>query len=235
MASASKAIDDAFAHLNDLLLRPIDPTISAFDTEINKSILASAMAIINAIKLLIQASIASQEEIVNNGKGSNSKTSFYKKNNKWTEGLISASKSIAYSTNILIKIADGVLSGKNTNEELIVASNEVAASTAQLVSSSRVKSQYMSKTQDNLESASKKVNLACKQLVAKVNELISNKNELAEVDYSKLSIHENKTVEMEQQVEILKLENALIAARKRLGEIRKFSYRDDDDDDDDDN
>ncbi|GMG55552.1 unnamed protein product [Ambrosiozyma monospora] len=64
MASASKAIDDAFAHLNDLLLRPIDPTISAFDTEINKSILASAMAIINAIKLLIQASIASQEEIV---------------------------------------------------------------------------------------------------------------------------------------------------------------------------
>ncbi|GAV30696.1 hypothetical protein PMKS-004215 [Pichia membranifaciens] len=118
-------------------------------------------------------------------------------------------------------------SNKHSDEELIVASREVAASTAQLVSAARVKSQFMSKTQDKLEEASKKVNLACKQLVIQVNQLISSKNELDEVDYSKLSIHETKTAEMEQQVEILKLENALNSARKRLGEIRKFSYRDD--------
>ncbi|OXT09797.1 hypothetical protein B9K06_27150, partial [Bacillus sp. OG2] len=73
-------------------------------------------------------------------------TSFYKKNNRWTEGLISAAKSIAYTTNTLIGIADGVLQNKHTNEELIVASREVAASTAQLVSAARVKSQFMSKT-----------------------------------------------------------------------------------------
>ena len=36
---------------------------------------------------------------------------------------------------------------------------------------------------------------------------------------------------MEQQVEILKLENSLIAARKRLGEIRKHGYKDDGSDD----
>lgn len=230
MAHASKVIEDASIHLSNLLTTPFDPSMSAIDIEINKSILACASAIINAIKYLIQSSIESQNEIVNNGRGSNSKTSFYKKNNKWTEGLISASKSIAYTTNILIKIADGVLQNSNTNEELIVASNEVAASTAQLVSAARVKSQFMSKTQDNLEGASKKVNAACKQLVNKVSELMASKNELNEVDYSKLSIHENKTAEMEQQVEILKLENALSSARKRLGEIRKFSYRDDDSD-----
>lgn len=230
MAHASKVIEDASLHLSNLLTAPFDPSMSAIDIEINKSILACASAIINAIKYLIQSSIESQTEIVNNGRGSNSKTSFYKKNNKWTEGLISASKSIAYTTNILIKIADGVLQNTNTNEELIVASNEVAASTAQLVSAARVKSQFMSKTQDNLEDASKKVNSACKQLVNKVSELMASKNELNEVDYSKLTIHENKTAEMEQQVEILKLENALSSARKRLGEIRKFSYRDDDTD-----
>lgn len=230
MAHASKVIEEASAHLSNLLITPFDASMSAIDVEINKSILACASAIINAIKYLIQSSIESQNEIVNNGRGSNSKTSFYKKNNKWTEGLISASKSIAYTTNILIKIADGVLQNVNTNEELIVASNEVAASTAQLVSAARVKSQFMSKTQDKLEDASKKVNAACKQLVAKVSELMVSKNELSEVDYSKLSIHENKTAEMEQQVEILKLENALSSARKRLGEIRKFSYRDDDSD-----
>lgn len=231
MARATQSIDAASKHLYELLSQPLDPSLTQLDAEINKSILGCALAIIDAIKLLLQASIASQEEIVNAGRGSNSKASFYKKNNKWTEGLISASKDIAYSTNVLIQTADGVLQGSNSNEQLIVASREVAASTAQLVAAARVKSDLMSKSQDNLESCSKKVNLACKQLVAKVNELLVSKSELDNVDYSKLSNHENKTAEMEQQVEILKLEKALDSARKRLGEIRKFSYRDEDEDD----
>jgi hypothetical protein len=230
MANASKVIDEASTHLHSLLNQAFDPSMSSIDIEISKSILSSASAIITAIKYLIQSSIESQEEIVQNGKGSHSRTAFYKKNNKWTEGLISAAKSIAYATNTLIRTADGVLQNKHTNEELVVASREVAASTAQLVAAARVKSEFMSKTQDKLEDASKKVNFACKQLVDQVNKLIKSKNELQEIDYSKLSIHENKTVEMEQQVEILKLENALASARKRLGEIRKFSYRDDDSD-----
>ncbi|CAI8500703.1 unnamed protein product [Pichia kudriavzevii] len=228
MEHASRVIEEASVHLSSLLNQPFDVSMSSIDIEVNKSILAAASAIITAIKYLIRASIESQEEIVNNGRGSHSKTSFYKKNNKWTEGLISASKSIAYSTNTLIKIADGVLQNKHSNEELVVASREVAASTAQLVSAARVKSQFMSKTQNKLEDASKKVNLACKQLVDQVNKLIIGKHEVEDIDYSKLSIHENKTAEMEQQVEILKLENALSSARKRLGEIRKFSYKDDD-------
>lgn len=224
MAHASKVIEEASSHLISLLNEPSTGTV---DVEVNKSILAAASAIITAIKYLIEASIEAQQEIVNNGRGSNTRTSFYKKNNKWTEGLISAAKSIASTTTTLIGIADGVLQNKHSDEELIVASREVAASTAQLVSAARVKSQFMSKTQDKLEEASKKVNFACKQLVSQVNQMISSKNELEEVDYSKLSIHETKTAEMEQQVEILKLENALNSARKRLGEIRKFSYRDD--------
>ncbi|QPG74398.1 hypothetical protein FOA43_001726 [Brettanomyces nanus] len=226
MANATASIDAASKHLADMLSTPVDPSMATIDSEVNKSILGCALAIIDSVKMLLTASIASQREIVNKGRGSNSKTSFYKKNNRWTEGLISASKDIAYSTNLLIQTADGVLQGNNSNEELIVASREVAASTAQLVAAARVKSDLMSKTEDNLEVASKKVNLACKQLVAKVNELITNKSELDEIDYSKLSVHENKTVEMEQQVEILKLEEALDLSRKRLGEIRKFSYRD---------
>ncbi|VEU22938.1 DEKNAAC104276 [Brettanomyces naardenensis] len=230
MANATASIDAASQHLNELLAKDASASITSIDAEVNRSILGSALAIIESIKLLLSASIASQQEIVSKGKGSHSSNSFYKKNNRWTEGLISAAKAIAYSTNVLIQTADGVLQGKNSNEELIVASREVAASTAQLVAAARVKSDLMSKTEDTLEAASKKVNLACKQLVAKVNELISSKTELDEVDYSKLSVHENKTAEMEQQVEILKLEKALDVARMRLGEIRKFSYRDDDDD-----
>ena len=93
-----------------------------------------------------------RKEIVKEGRGSSSTTAFYKKNNRWTEGLISAAKAVASSTNILIETADGVLSGRNSPEQLIVASREVAASTAQLVAASRVKASFMSKTQDKLES-----------------------------------------------------------------------------------
>jgi uncharacterized protein YcaQ len=52
------------------------------------------------------------------GKGSSSRTAFYKRNNRWTEGLISAAKAVATSTNMLIETADGVLSGRNKLEQL---------------------------------------------------------------------------------------------------------------------
>ena len=42
---------------------------------------------------------------------------------------------------------------------------------------------------------------------------------------TKLTPYEGKTLEMEQQVKILKLENSILAARKRLAEIRKQEYK----------
>ncbi|KAF6810268.1 cytoskeleton assembly control protein, partial [Colletotrichum sojae] len=120
----------------------------------------------------------------------------------------------------------GVLSNRNSPEQLIVASNDVAASTAQLVAASRVKAGFMSKSQENLEQASKAVGAACRALVRQVQSIIKDRNEEEEaVDYSKLGAHEFKVREMEQQVEILQLENALSAARHRLGEMRKISYQ----------
>jgi hypothetical protein len=83
-----------------------------------------------------------------------------------------------------------------------VASNDVAASTAQLVAASRVKAKFMSKTQDNLEQASKAVGNACRTLVRQVQEVIRQRNqdEGDNVDYASLSGHEFKIREMEQQV-----------------------------------
>jgi uncharacterized protein YukE len=194
---------------------------------VNSSILEAAIAITNAIAQLIKAATASQQEIVREGRGSSSKTQFYKKHNRWTQGLISASKAVATSTNTLIETADAVISGRASHEQLIVASNDVAASTAQLVAASRVKASLMSKTQERLEAASRAVTAACRSLVRQVQDIIAQRDrgEAAE-DYSKLSTHELKTQEMEQQVEILKLENALGSARTRLGEMRKLSYQD---------
>ncbi|RKP28659.1 cytoskeleton assembly control protein SLA2, partial [Metschnikowia bicuspidata] len=76
------------------------------------------------------------------------------------------------------------------------------------------------------------VNGACKALVSKVQHYI-NKNAGAKdsLDLSKLTSYEGKTLEMEQQVQILKLENSLSQARKRLTEIRKYGYKDANSDD----
>lgn len=195
------AIDAAVQRLAKLKTKPRDG-FSTYELKINDAILEAAIAVTGAIAELIKAATASQQEIVREGRGSSSKTAFYKKNNRWTEGLISAAKAVASSTNTLIETADGVISGRNSPEQLIVASNDVAASTAQLVAASRVKASFMSKTQDRLETASKAVGAACRALVRQVQDIIAEKNRDGDevVDYSKLSSHEFKVQEMEQQV-----------------------------------
>ena len=246
LTKAANAIDAAAERLNKLMKKPRDG-YSTYELKINDAILEAAIAVTNAIAQLIKAATASQQEIVKDGRGSSSRTAFYKKNNRWTEGLISAAKAVATSTNTLIETADGVISGRAKPEQLIVASNDVAASTAQLVAASRVKATFMSKTQDRLEQASKAVGSACRALVRQVQAIIEqrNKDEGETVDYGGLSSYEFKVREMEQQVcfqyvelrivdygantgvqvEILQLENNLNAARARLGEMRKISYQ----------
>ncbi|RDL31513.1 putative cytoskeleton assembly control protein SLA2 [Venustampulla echinocandica] len=243
---AADAISAAAARLAKLKSKPKDG-YSTYELRIHESILDAAIAVTNAIAKLIKAATVTQQEIVQAGRGTGDKTSFYKKNNRWTEGLISAAKAVASSTNTLIETADGVLSGRNSPEQLIVASNDVAASTAQLVAASRVKAGFMSKSQESLEQASKAVGAACRSLVRQVQSMIKDRNQDDErVDYAKLGTHEFKVREMEQQVcgilnfclmggslltsagaqvEILQLENNLAAARQRLGEMRKVSYQ----------
>jgi len=201
LVKAANAIEAAAQRLAKLKNKPRDG-YSTYELRVNDSILDAAVAITNAIGALIKAATDSQKEIVQSGRGSSSRTAFYKKNNRWTEGLISAAKAVATSTNTLIETADGVISGRNSPEQLIVASNDVAASTAQLVAASRVKATFMSQTQDRLEQASKAVGAACRALVRQVQEIIKErqKEEGSAEDYGALSGHEFKVREMEQQV-----------------------------------
>jgi hypothetical protein len=201
LTKAANAIQAAADRLAKLKNKPRDQ-FSTYELKIHDSILEAAIAVTNAIAQLIKAATASQQEIVREGKGSMTSTQFYKKHNRWTEGLISAAKSVASSTNTLIETADGVISGRNSPEQLIVASNDVAASTAQLVAASRVKASFMSKTQDRLEQASKAVTSACRSLVRQVQDIIAQRNKANgdSIDYTKLSEHEFKVEQMEQQV-----------------------------------
>lgn len=232
MVAAARAIEAATERLQQLMSRSKDSSrYSAVDLQVHDSILSAAMAITQAIARLIKAATDSQEEIVAQGKGSSTRQQFYKRNNRWTEGLISAAKSVAFATNLLIESADGVLSGTHSLEQLIVASNEVASATAQLVAASRVKANLMSKTQERLELAAKAVTAACKALVKQVKAVSARQAEVEDVDsYKNMATLEFKKREMEQQVEILKLEKDLGAARHRLGVMRRAGYHTDETD-----
>ncbi|TIB73304.1 hypothetical protein E3Q23_03038 [Wallemia mellicola] len=233
MLAAANAIQAATERIQAMMQADISSRYSGLDKNLHDSILEASLAITNAIARLIQAATESQKEIVAQGRGSTmSAQQFYKRNNRWTEGLISAAKAVAFATNLLIEAADGVLNGSHSLEQLIVASNEVAAATAQLVAASRVKANFMSKTQERLEIAAKAVTEACKALVRQVKAISAKQAQDADanIDWAQVPTHEFKVREMEQQVEILKLEKDLSSARRTLGAMRRAGYRNEDDD-----
>jgi hypothetical protein len=203
------------------LNKPANPEFSATDIQVHQLILNSVLVLTNAIANLIKCATASQQEIVAQGRGTSSKAAFYKKNNRWTEGLISAAKAVAVATNLLVEAADGVISKTHSLEQLIVASNEVSAATAQLVAASRVKATFASRTQERLELAAKSVKEAANELVKQVKQLVTKQSEDdLRIDFNNLSVHEFKRQEMEQQVKILKLDADLVQARRVLAEMR---------------
>ncbi|KAJ3333100.1 sla2 Src-like adaptor 2 [Blyttiomyces sp. JEL0837] len=224
MQAAAKAIEDAARRLQELMAQP------SFDLNVNGAILHSAMALTNAIAQLIRCATVSQQEIVAHGRGSTggSNAAFYKKNNKWTEGLVSAAKSVAVATTFLVECADGLVKGTHSIEQLIVAAQEVGVATTQLVAASRVKAVPFSKAQDRLEDAAVAVREATKLLVKAARDAAKLRSEqLAREEIGKMGRHEMKIKEMEQQVRILELEKELGQARYKLGEIRKQGYNED--------
>ncbi|KAJ2003133.1 sla2 Src-like adaptor 2 [Coemansia thaxteri] len=225
MLNAARAIDEAVRRLQALANQPRDSSLSDYQVQVHDAILDSSMAMTNAIAQLIRAATASQQEIVAQGRGSSSKAAFYKKNNRWTDGLISAAKAVAVATNSLVETADGVIKGTRSLEHLVVAAREVSAATVQLVAASRVKSQLHSKTQERLELAAKAVTEASAHLVRATQRLTEKEEESRQAeDYDKMSNLEFKSKEMEQQVMILKLEKDLVGARRQLAEMRRHGY-----------
>ncbi|KAJ1794028.1 sla2 Src-like adaptor 2 [Coemansia sp. RSA 1938] len=224
MLSAARAIDEAVMRLQSLANQPRDSSLTDRQVQVHDAILDSSMAMTNAIAQLIRAATASQQEIVAQGRGSSSKEAFYKKNNRWTEGLISAAKTVAMATNTLVETADGVIKGTRTLEHLVVAAREVSAATVQLVAAARVKSHLNSRTQERLELAAKAVTEASAHLVRATQRLTEKEESRSAEDYDNMSNLEFKSNEMEQQVQILKLEKELVGARRRLAEMRRHGY-----------
>lgn len=238
VSNSSLKVEDAVDHELELTAKAVESAskllaklqmsiVNSEDIEVSESLIAAVIRITETVKLLVASAFEAQKEIVERNKGNSSGREFYRKNSRWTEGLVSAAKAIAGATNVLIRTADGVVNSKNEREQLMVASKEVAASTAQLVAAARVKANFVSHKLQRLETDSSEVSGACKALVRLVQLLVSDHaGGTGLQDLSSLTTYEGKALEMEQQVEILKLENTLALARRKLGEIRKYGYKD---------
>jgi len=221
-----KAIQEAAKHFEELLsaTRTQDQGIQL---EVNEKILDACTQLMDFIKQLIKKSIILQDEIVSIGRGKSSAKEFYKRNSHWTEGLISASKSVAKGANLLVAAANRAVtsSGPNSNFEIIVAAQEIAACTAQLVIASKVKAPKDSNKLNDLTQASRNVSKATGTVVATVRSCNQHLEQAQEVDITKLTASQSKAMEMEINVKILELEQALEMERRKLTSFRRQNYQ----------
>ncbi|EDV22422.1 uncharacterized protein TRIADDRAFT_59009 [Trichoplax adhaerens] len=225
MAYTTEAIDVATAKI-EALLRRARENETGTKLEVNERILDSSTKLMNAIRLLIIRASILQKEIVRIKKGiSSGKKDFYKRNNRWTEGLLSAAKAVGASASNFVEVANEMMEGTCGLEELVVASREISSSTVQLVTASRVKSNPRSENLLQLESASKLVTASTTEVIAAAN---AGRKVLAEddqnYDFSKISLTQAKRLEMESQVRLLRLESNVTKERGYLGRIRKHHY-----------
>lgn len=106
----------------------------------------------------------------------------------------------------------------------MVASQEIAAATAQLVVASRVKADRSSGKLSKLSSSSKKVTEATGNVVATSKSCYALIEETEDMDFSKLTLHQAKRLEMESQVRVIELETLLTNERTKLAALRKKHY-----------
>ncbi|XP_066157361.1 huntingtin-interacting protein 1 isoform X2 [Euwallacea fornicatus] len=224
MAQMDKAIEEAAKKIQEMLTnsRAAD---SGIKLEVNEKILDSCTTLMQAIRILVKKSRLLQAEIVAQGRGTASAKEFYKRNHQWTDGFISAAKAVAVAAQFLLISADKVVTSNGKLEQLIVASQEIGASTAQLVVASRVKADRHSDNLQQLTLASKGVTTATGTVVATVKDCGQLIEESEELDTSSLSLHQAKRQEMESQVRVLELEKELEQERLRLSQLRRHHYQ----------
>ncbi|XP_017089562.2 huntingtin-interacting protein 1 isoform X2 [Drosophila bipectinata] len=219
------AIDDAASKITELLAKAREKD-NQTNLEVNGKIVDACTTLMECVKVLIQKSRLLQHEIVASQKGNASANEFYRRNSQWSDGLISASKSVAKAANYLVEAANKAIeseSGKNF--ELIVAAQEIAACTTQMVIASKVKADRNSQKLTDLTKASRSVTQATGTLVATVKDCNSQLEQQSELELAKLTPSQIKTMEMEIHVKVLEIEQALQTQRQKLSSFRREHYK----------
>jgi talin len=115
-------------------------------------ILEACMAITEATASLIKAACSAQAELVSEGRVS-SRPLYSSEDGQWSDGLISAARTVAAACHNLCEAANALVQGHATEEKLISSAKQVASSTAQLLVACRVKSDSNSASMYRLHTA----------------------------------------------------------------------------------
>ncbi|XP_078598471.1 huntingtin-interacting protein 1-like isoform X6 [Branchiostoma floridae x Branchiostoma japonicum] len=224
MSETTEAVDKAAAKIEEMLNKSRQGS-SGVRLEVNEKILDSCTELMKAIKQLIIKSKDLQNDIVAQGRGTATAQEFYNRNPRWTEGLVSAAKTVGWGATVLTDAADKVIQGTGKFEELVVCSHEIAASSAQLVAASKVKAEKNSATLKELRAASKGVANATANVVATTKSGQAQIEESDTMDFSAMSLTTIKRLEMDSQVHVLELESSLTKERQKLSDLRKKHYQ----------
>jgi len=201
------------------------------EQQIADAILSCTVAVTNATSNLIKNAAKSQADIVEKGKSLPPTADVYNKNKTWSEGLISAARAVAATTQELVKQANGVVNSQLPEEGLIACSKAVVAATTQLVVAARVRGDSSSESQIKLEEAASAINNATRALTTATQAFSSNKaQEEKEREKEKSAIKaggmmSSHVKKLETQMMILKLEKDLENARRRYHEMNQAEYQ----------
>ncbi|KAA3671657.1 huntingtin interacting protein 1 [Paragonimus westermani] len=188
---------------------------------VHQTILEHCGDLISVVSDLVAKSSAIQQSLSDKSQNGHC----YKPHNRWTEGFVSAAKSVGACANVLVEVADDLVSGRgNVLERLLVISQEVSASTTQLFVSSRIKLPQGSTQLADLQVTNKRISKATGDLIGSVKQaIVTRKSE--DLDFRCLTLTQAKRLEVEGQVRVLQLENELQQERLRLGELRRENYQ----------
>ncbi|XP_076081703.1 uncharacterized protein LOC143052534 isoform X3 [Mytilus galloprovincialis] len=144
-------------HTADTRIGEIIGKTNSINLKNKENILDSCADLIQAIKILMEKTIELEREIVAQGRAKSSQNEFYKNSHRWTERLLSITRSVGLGVTAIIEAADKLVSGEGNSGKLIAYSKEIALCTAQLVVALEVKLERRSKKRETLSEASNKV------------------------------------------------------------------------------
>ncbi|GAV00254.1 hypothetical protein RvY_11131 [Ramazzottius varieornatus] len=199
--------------------------------EFDENILEACRAIMQASAALIPAARDAQEELVRHGRvGEN--VSLYSDDGQWSQGFISAARSIAAACQTLCDATNSLMSGHATEEKLISAARQVASFTAQLLMVCRVKGQGNSKAMQRLLVAGNNVRKTTTNLVDlfkhRRENSVGSTTEGAVMRTPDVVVNSKLVGGIAQEVKanelVSKKEKELVDAQKALLQARKLKY-----------
>ncbi|KAI8930298.1 hypothetical protein BC831DRAFT_440033 [Entophlyctis helioformis] len=224
LLTAASAIEAAAKRL--AALRPVErPREANEDLNFEEQILEATKAIAAATSALVRSATGAQRELVARGRTGPKEEAMYYSDGTWSDGLVSSAKQVAAATADLCEAANEAVKGNVQRERVIVCAKGVSTSTVQLLTAAAVRSDPSLQSQIRLRAAGKAVTDATELLVEAAKANAATEDEaMSTMTETPTSATRNKVIEMEAQMNILRMEKELERARSSLAAVRKGRY-----------